>query len=277
MSPESFKYLLNVVGPQISKKDTRFRKSISAAERLCLTLHYLAYGGSQQSLSFSFRIAKSTISNIVNETCSAIWECLKDGYLRPPKTTDDWKNISKDFDEIWNLPHCVGAIDGKHVRIKAPIKGRPLDPISPIPPLSSECLYKHLNLPAQIFKHIINANLLFNNRYRIPIGLRKIWRNYWPIKAEITQKEGNKRGGWFRKRFFRSIGNGYILRLTRLWLIFVGIATIEHWNSIRKVGKFKFKYHWRFQIDLWITSVVLIRSAFWWSRIKHRWARLVLG
>ena len=39
--------------------------------------------------------------------------------MRLPRTTDDWKNIAKDFFEIWNLPHCIGAIDGKHVRIKA--------------------------------------------------------------------------------------------------------------------------------------------------------------
>lgn len=121
MSPESFQYLLNVVGPSISKKDTRFRKSISAGERLSVTLHYLAYGGSQQSLQFSYRIGKSSISKIINETCSAIWNCLKDQYVCPPKNAEAWKNIAKDFFEIWNLPHCVGAIDGKHIRIKAPI------------------------------------------------------------------------------------------------------------------------------------------------------------
>ena len=121
MSPESFQYLLNVVGPIISKKNTNLRKAISASERLCLTLHYLAYGGIQQSLSFSFRIAKSTICNIINETCLAIWNSLNEQYLRPPKTADDWKCISQGFNEIWNLPHCIGAIDGKHIAIKAPL------------------------------------------------------------------------------------------------------------------------------------------------------------
>ncbi|XP_057294525.1 uncharacterized protein LOC130623036 [Hydractinia symbiolongicarpus] len=121
MSPESFQYLLNVIGPEISKKDTKFRKAISASERLCLTLHYLAYGGSQQSLGFSFRIAKSTISSIVNETCSAIWNCLKEQYLRPPKALDEWKKIAQDFNDMWDLPHCIGAIDGKHIRMEAPI------------------------------------------------------------------------------------------------------------------------------------------------------------
>ena len=81
MSPELFKYLVNVVGPVIVKKDTRFCKAIPPAERLCLTLHYLAYGGSQQSLSFAYRIAKSTISNVIDETCLALWNCLKEKYL----------------------------------------------------------------------------------------------------------------------------------------------------------------------------------------------------
>ena len=121
MSPESFKYLLNVVGPAISKQDTKFRKAISASERLSLTLHYLAYGGSQQSLCFSFRIAKSTISKIINETCTAIWDCLREQYLRPPRTSEEWKKIAQDFQELWNLPHCIGAIGRKHIRIKAPI------------------------------------------------------------------------------------------------------------------------------------------------------------
>ena len=121
MSPESFKYLLNVVGPTISKEDTRFRKAIPSAERLCLTLHYLAYGGSQQSFSFSFRIAKSTICSIISEICKAIWDCLSEQYVRPPRTSDDWKRIAKDFENIWNLPHRIGAIDGKHVSIKSPL------------------------------------------------------------------------------------------------------------------------------------------------------------
>ena len=121
MSPESFKYLLNVVGPTISKEDTRFRKAIPSAERLCLTLHYLAYGGSQQSFSFSFRIAKSTICSIISEICKAIWDCLSEQYVQPPRTSDDWKRIAKDFENIWNLPHRIGAIDGKHVSIKSPL------------------------------------------------------------------------------------------------------------------------------------------------------------
>ena len=77
-------------------------------------------------LSFTYRIGKSTICGIITETCLAIWNGLKEQYLRPPKTADDWKRIAKDFNEIWNLPHCVGAIDGKHVAIKSPLNSESL-------------------------------------------------------------------------------------------------------------------------------------------------------
>ena len=72
MPPDSSQYLLNVAGPSITNKDTKFRKAILPAERLYLTIHYLAYGDSQQSLSSSYRIGRSTISGMINGTCEAI-------------------------------------------------------------------------------------------------------------------------------------------------------------------------------------------------------------
>lgn len=38
-----------------------------------------------------------------------------------PSTTDQWLDISRKFEEQWNFPHCLGAIDGKHVILQAPI------------------------------------------------------------------------------------------------------------------------------------------------------------
>ena len=81
MSPERFKHLLGLVSPLIAKKDTKMRAAISAEERLAVTLRFLATGDSQQSLSFSFRLGKTTVSNIIAETSEAIYEVLKDEYL----------------------------------------------------------------------------------------------------------------------------------------------------------------------------------------------------
>ena len=120
MSPERFDHLLALVGPKIAKKDTSFRKSISAAERLALTLRFLATGDAQQSLSYSFRIGKATVSKIISETCDAIYTSLAENYLSPPTTQSDWLNIAEQFEELWNMPHVIGCIDGKHIRIECP-------------------------------------------------------------------------------------------------------------------------------------------------------------
>ncbi|CAH1953705.1 unnamed protein product [Acanthoscelides obtectus] len=37
-----------------------------------------------------------------------------------PKTADEWYKIAIDCEEKWQFPHCLGAIDGKHVRIVPP-------------------------------------------------------------------------------------------------------------------------------------------------------------
>lgn len=36
-------------------------------------------------------------------------------------TAEDWKSITKEFFEQWNLPNCCEAVDGKHVVMKVPL------------------------------------------------------------------------------------------------------------------------------------------------------------
>lgn len=38
-----------------------------------------------------------------------------------PSTTDGWLQCAKEFEEHWNYPHCVAAMDGKHIMLQAPI------------------------------------------------------------------------------------------------------------------------------------------------------------
>ena len=119
MSPQRFNHLLTLVGPRIRKKDTSFRKAIPPAERRA-TLRFLGSGESQQSLAFLFRVGRSTITRIIRETCDAIYASLCDSYLNPNCSTNDWINITKEFSDLWNLPHALGAIDEKHVAIEYP-------------------------------------------------------------------------------------------------------------------------------------------------------------
>ena len=51
----------------------------------------------------------------MSETCEAIYLSLKDIYLKSPTTREQWGNISFMFEELWNFPHVLGVIDGKHI------------------------------------------------------------------------------------------------------------------------------------------------------------------
>ena len=42
--------------------------------------------------------------------------------MSPPENEEQWKKISQDFDDMWQFPHVIGAIDGKHVVIEASAK-----------------------------------------------------------------------------------------------------------------------------------------------------------
>lgn len=84
-------------------------------------LHYrfLATGDSYKTIAFSYRVGFSTVVGIVKEVCEALWSCLVGEYM-PFSGTEEWRAIAEDFQELWNFPNCVGAIDGKHVTIQAP-------------------------------------------------------------------------------------------------------------------------------------------------------------
>ena len=41
-------------------------------------------------------------------------------FLHFPENGEEWLAIAAGFEDVCQLPHCVGAADGKHVRILHP-------------------------------------------------------------------------------------------------------------------------------------------------------------
>ena len=99
MSPDRFDHLLSLVEPAITKQNNNYRQPISAAGQLCLTVRFLASGDSQQSLLFAFRIGRSTVLGIIQETCEAIYNILAPIYLKPLRFPQEWEKISNKVDK----------------------------------------------------------------------------------------------------------------------------------------------------------------------------------
>jgi len=68
---------------------------------------YLATGDSHQTTAFSFRVERSTVSNIVKEVCQELWNVLQPLYL-PTPTEEMWTHAVTGFRELWEFPKLLG-------------------------------------------------------------------------------------------------------------------------------------------------------------------------
>jgi len=122
MEPRMFQELLDRVGPRLLKKDSFWRKALVPGLKLAITLRHLATGDSYQSLMYAFRVASNTISSFVPEVCEAILAEYQEEVISTPSTPEGWKEIAEVFGRRWNFQHALGALDGKHIRIRCPAK-----------------------------------------------------------------------------------------------------------------------------------------------------------
>lgn len=116
MSKEMFDELMVIVGPFIEKQCV-VRDPIPARTRLLVCMRYLASGDTMASIAYAFRIGVSTVSKIISETCEVLWNTLHESVFSEINE-ENWLKIANDFETKWNFPHCIGAIDGKHVVIQ---------------------------------------------------------------------------------------------------------------------------------------------------------------
>lgn len=130
--PDTFRYYLRVdhglfqqilerIKPHITRQDTNWKKALEPGLRLAITLRFMATGEAYKSMALNFRTAGNSISTLVPDTCEAIiTEFMKD-VIVCPSTPQDWKDVAEGFGSTWHFYNALGAIDGKHVAIQAPL------------------------------------------------------------------------------------------------------------------------------------------------------------
>ncbi|XP_053691462.1 uncharacterized protein LOC128739978 [Sabethes cyaneus] len=120
MSPDLFDELYKKTRHRLEPKRNTRPDGISAKQRLVYTLEYLAGGPCFERYSAStYRISKASSSNIIRQTCQIIYEELaKTEFMT--YTSENWTRVAEQFKQKWNMPNCLGSLDGKHIRIKRP-------------------------------------------------------------------------------------------------------------------------------------------------------------
>ena len=86
---------LEKITQYIRMKTTHLRLLISPEKKLALTLQFLAAGESYQRLMYQYRVSDKTISKFIPEVEDAIFNVLKDEYLKFPQSKQKWLEISR--------------------------------------------------------------------------------------------------------------------------------------------------------------------------------------
>jgi hypothetical protein len=122
ITPDMFHELEERLTPRLLRKTTNARIPLSPGEQLAIALKYVACGCDYQTLKQGFRFADNTISIAVGRVCQALVEEYKGETVRCPSTADEWRHLSQTFSDKWQFHNVLGALDGKHIRIRKPGK-----------------------------------------------------------------------------------------------------------------------------------------------------------
>jgi hypothetical protein len=122
MTPTAFEAVLNAVGrcPEMIKRHQMFggRNQIGVEKILLVAVWALATPESYRSIGDRFDIVKSTVYYCIKRTVAALLNNICKKVISWPKI-EDREQIGQGFNR-YGLEHCIGAIDGCHIAIKAP-------------------------------------------------------------------------------------------------------------------------------------------------------------
>ena len=114
----TFQMLLNVIAPQITRLNTRFRNCVPLEKVLALGLFRLAHGNSYISIAPAMNVRKSTVIEAVQDVVESLFD-LRNEYIKFPETEQETEALIHTFEEYSDLPNIAGTFDRTHIRIEA--------------------------------------------------------------------------------------------------------------------------------------------------------------
>lgn len=116
MPRESFNRLCDHLRPHV----TNMRDPLPLEKRVAVTIYKLASNVEFHDVANLFGIGTSTASNIFWEVCEAL-SILRRVFVKRPKTIPEIQAIMTGFEKKTGFPMCVGALDGTHIPVIAPV------------------------------------------------------------------------------------------------------------------------------------------------------------
>lgn len=120
MGKANFYHLCEELNPYIRRQSTTMRQCIDVPRQVALTLYYLADEGRMRKTANAFGLSRSSVSIIVRRVTRAISTHLGPKYISLPVDEKSVLDLTNNFDRIYSIPQCIGAIDGTHIDIIQP-------------------------------------------------------------------------------------------------------------------------------------------------------------
>ena len=119
MGRESFDDLLRLLRGYVQRENTRFRDCIPPEKVLAIGLYRIAHGGSYDNTALAMNIGKTTVHEAFRDVVDALYD-IRNDFIKLPLTVDETAASIATFQHLSMLPNIAGAIDGSHIKIRAP-------------------------------------------------------------------------------------------------------------------------------------------------------------
>ncbi|CAG4989345.1 unnamed protein product [Parnassius apollo] len=91
------------------------RLSLDTEEKLTITLRFLATGKNFEELHFEYMMGSRTVSAVVKETCTTIWEVFQPLEMKPPSSKAQYVDLTIDYSYSQKKKHvnriCAQTMD----------------------------------------------------------------------------------------------------------------------------------------------------------------------
>ena len=114
MTRDTFQMICDELRPYLERQTTRFRQPVSVEARVAVTIWRLATNVEYRTIAGLFGLGRSTVGEIVLDTCDAIAIFLLPKYVCVTQEDAFLQEIVDGFLHRWGFPQTIGAIDGTH-------------------------------------------------------------------------------------------------------------------------------------------------------------------
>jgi hypothetical protein len=117
----------------------------------------------------------TTVGKIVKETVDILREELHPLHM-PLPTTASLKNNANEFENIWNFPHVVCCLDGKHIRIVCPTD-------------SGAMFFSYKKYFSVVIQGLVDANCKCVTVDMGVSGNKVMEARFWPLTCSVSSME----------------------------------------------------------------------------------------